>query len=180
MKGMIFTEYIDFVTDTFGVEVCESMIDACTLTDDGAYTAVGTYDHKELVAMVVQLSEATKTPPSDLVKAYGSHLFGVLASKYAAMVEGMNSSFELLMQIEDVIHVNVRKLYPDAELPTFLVEQPSPEELVLHYQSERGLADVAEGLMKGCFAHFGETVDLQREDVSGGSATSVIFRLKKQ
>ena len=99
MKGMVFTEYIDFVTDTFGVEVCESMIDACTLTDDGAYTAVGTYDHKELVAMVVQLSEATKTPPSDLVKAYGSHLFGVLASKYASMIEGMTNSFDLLKQI---------------------------------------------------------------------------------
>lgn len=180
MKGMVFTEYIDFVTDTFGVEVCESMIDACTLTDDGAYTAVGTYDHKELVAMVVHLSEATKTPPSDLVKAYGSHLFGVLASKYASMIEGMTNSFDLLKQIEDVIHVNVRKLYPDAELPSFQVEQPSADHLVLHYKSERGLADVAEGLMQGCFAHFGEAIELEREDVSGGSATSVIFRLKKQ
>lgn len=179
MKGIVFTEYIDFVTDTFGVEVCESMMDGCTLTDDGAYTAVGTYDHKELVAMAVQLSEATKTPPSDLVKAYGSHLFGVLASKYSAMVEGMNTSFDLLKQIEDVIHVNVRKLYPDAELPSFEVEQPSADQLVLHYKSERGLADVAEGLMLGCFKHYGETVDLEREDVSGGSATSVIFRLKK-
>lgn len=179
MKGMIFTEYIDFVTDTFGVEVCESMIDACTLTDDGAYTAVGTYDHKELVAMVVQLSEATKTPPSDLVKAYGSHLFGVLAGKYGAMVQGMNTSFDLLKQIEDVIHVNVRKLYPDAELPKFEIDQPAPDELVLHYRSERGLADVAEGLMRGCFAHYGESIDLEREDVSGGASTSVIFRLKK-
>lgn len=179
MKGMIFTEYIDFVTDTFGVDVCESMIDACTLTDGGAYTAVATYDHAELVAMVIKLSEATKIPPSDLVKAYGSHLFGVLAAKYASMIEGMRNSFELLTQIEDVIHVNVRKLYPDAELPRFEVEQPSADQLVLHYQSERGLADVAEGLMRGCFAHFEETIELEREDVSGGAATSVIFRLRK-
>eukprot|EP00752_Nemacystus_decipiens_P013697 g12150.t1 len=60
--------------------------------------------------MVVQLSKATKTPPSDLVKAYGSHLFGVLASKYGAMVEGMATSFDLLKQIEDVIHVNAEAL----------------------------------------------------------------------
>jgi len=180
MKGIIFTEYIDFVTDTFGVEACEAMVDACELTDDGAYTAVGTYDHKELVAMVVQLSEVTNAPPSDLVKAYGSHLFGVLAGKYSTMIEGMDNSFDLLKQIEDVIHVNVRKLYPDAELPSFQVEQPAADQLVLHYKSERGLADVAEGLMRGCFAHFGEAVDLEREDVSGGALASVIFRLKKQ
>jgi hypothetical protein len=180
MKGIVFTEFIDFVTDTFGVEVCESMIDGCELTDDGAYTAVGTYDHKELIAMVVRLSETTKTPANELVKVYGSHLFGVLAKKYSPMLEGMNTSFDLLKQIEDVIHVNVRKLYPDAELPRFDFNQPSPDRLELHYRSQRGLADVAEGLMLGCFNHYGETIDVEREDVSDGASTSVIFRLKKQ
>ena len=180
MKGMIFTEYIDFVATSFGDDVCETMISGSRLPNEGAYTAVGTYDHKELVKMVIRLSELTQTPTDTLVKAYGFHLFGVLASKYHVMVHGIESSFDLFRQIEDVIHVEVRKLYPDAELPTFGVEEPSPKEMVLHYRSERGLADVAEGLIKGCLSHFGEDATIEREDLSGAPGTSVKFHITKQ
>ena len=59
---------------------------------------------------------------------------------------------------EDIIHAEVRKLYPDAELPSFIVEYHDADRLVLLYQSPRHFEDLAEGLMHGCVAHFKEPI----------------------
>lgn len=177
MKGLIFTEFLDFVEKQFGIDVCEDMIANCKLTDDGAYTAVGTYDHSELLAMVTQLSESTQTPVDKLVQAFGENLFGVLMAKYPELTERFRDSFTLLSQLESVIHVHVRKLYPDAELPRFEHSQPDAQTLVLDYHSSRGLADVAEGLLRGCLAHYGEDVALSRTDPDGAGGTRARFTL---
>lgn len=179
MKGMIFTEFLDFVTDQLGVETCEEMIESCDLTDDGAYTAVGTYDHRELLEMVTYLSHKTDTPIPLLVQAFGKNLFGALGRKYPMFLEDIPDAFSLLKQIDDVIHVNVRKLYPDAELPSFSYEQPDESTLILNYESSRGLADVAVGLLQGCFEHFDEAIDLERIDLEGAPGTQAQFILRK-
>ena len=180
MKGIIFTEFLDFVTDQLGVEACEAIVSAAGLDHGGAYSAVGTYDHQELVKMVVALHERTGTPIPELLKGYGRHLFGVLAGKYPMFIEGVDGAFSLLAQIDGVIHVNVRKLYPDAELPAFECERDGDRTMTLVYRSERGLADVAEGLMLGCFDYFGETVGIDREDLGDGSNRHVRFSLTRQ
>jgi hypothetical protein len=43
-----------------------------------------------------------------------------------------------------------------------------------------GFADLAAGLIEGCIEHFGETIDVQREDLSGGLGTHVRFSLTQQ
>ena len=60
MKGIVFTEFIEFVEDSFGFEVTQEMIEASSLSNDGVYTGIGTYNASELVAMVVQLSGLVK------------------------------------------------------------------------------------------------------------------------
>jgi hypothetical protein len=55
------------------------------------------------------------------------------------------------------------KLYPDAQLPRFETEHHSTHRLVLIYHSSRHFEDLAEGLIDGCIAHFGENIELQRE-----------------
>ena len=46
------------------------------LESNGIYTAVGTYDHQELVAMAITLSNETGLPVNALVEAFGNYLFG--------------------------------------------------------------------------------------------------------
>lgn len=68
----------------------------------------------------------------------------------------------------------MHKLYPQAQLPTFETAEHTPERLLLIYRSSRGLADLAEGLIRGCIGHYGETIRLRREDLpvsDGISAT---------
>ncbi len=85
-----------------------------------------------------------------------------------------------MMNVESYVHVEVRKLYPDAELPYFECEAPDEKHMVMTYRSTRPLADLAEGLIAGCAAHFGETIDIAREDLPGERGTHVRFTLTKQ
>ncbi|MAI33194.1 MAG: hypothetical protein CMM07_16175 [Rhodopirellula sp.] len=179
MKGIVFTAFIQYVEDSFGDVFVEQMISGCNLATEGAYTSVGTYDHGEIIQMIVQLGKLSDREVPGLVKDFGHHLFGTLVNGYPEVVRYVNDSFGLVATIDNHIHVEVRKLYPDADLPSFSHEFRGPDELRLLYESERGLADLAEGLLLGCFAHFKEEVELQREDLSQGAGTRVAFTMKR-
>jgi hypothetical protein len=165
MKGMVFTELMELVEATWSLDMVDAIIARSQVPSGGAYTSVGTYPHEEIIALVVALSAETGITVPDLVRTFGKHLFGRFVLGYPRFFEGINSTFQFLSGIEDVIHAEVRKLYPDAELPTFEVEKRE-NGLTLTYFSDHPFADLAQGLIEGCVAHFGEAIDVHREDVT--------------
>lgn len=177
MRGIVFTEFLEMVEERFTPEIADRMIMAAALPSGGAYTAVGTYDYREIVQLVTQLSTLTSITVPDLLRAFGRHLFGRFVEASPYLFAGITSTFNFLGQIEDYIHVEVRKLYPDAELPTFACDTATPGRLMLDYHSSRPFADLAEGLIAGCIAHFGECIVLHREDMAHGPGTHVRFVL---
>lgn len=166
MKGIVFTKFIEMVEEQFSIDTAESMIEGCALPSGGAYTSVGTYNHEEMVTLLVQLSKMTGKPVPDLLRGYGNFLFGQFALLFPVFFEGITSSLVFAGQIDDVIHVEVMKLYPDAQLPRFESLSRTDDELKLLYRSDRHLGDLAEGLLEGCIIHFGEqnSVILKREN----------------
>jgi len=178
MKGVVFTEFLAMVEKQFSADMVDDVIDDARLPNGGAYTAVGTYPHQEMVAMVVALSQRTSIPVPDLIRAFGEYLFGRFVLAYPSLFHGIDNAFKFLSGIEDVIHVEVLKLYPDAELPRFDVEHMDAQKLVLLYQSPRHFEDLAEGLMRGCVAHFGEPIHITREVADNGSSQR--FHLTRQ
>jgi hypothetical protein len=71
----------------------------------------------------------------------------------------------------------VKKLYPDAEFPRFECVQRAAGTLEMTYRSTRPLADVAQGLIRGCIEHFGDRIDVHREDLPGASGCAARFSL---
>jgi hypothetical protein len=178
MKGIVFTEFLDMVEDKFGDEMVDDIIKDSNLSTNGAYTAIGTYPHSEIITLVVNLSKYSKIPVPDLVYVFGKHLFGRFTTLYASLLEGYNDAFTFLEGIETYIHVEVKKLYPDAQLPFFNCHRENGQ-LVMDYKSDRAMADLAHGLMDGSFEYFNQNVDVKREDTGGGDGTSVRFYLTK-
>ena len=163
MKGIVFTEFLEMVEEKFGMEVADHIVTQSDLPSQGIYTAVGTYDHQEMMSLVTNLSQASDLPMSDLLRVYGQHLFGRFSQLYGWFFQEIPDAFSFLSRIEDYIHVEVKKLYPDAELPQFEIQYSDPDHLQMIYQSKRGLADFAEGLIQGCIDHFQEKVRIKRE-----------------
>lgn len=179
MKGVVFREFIDMVETSFSPEIADSIIDASELATGGAYTAVGTYDHKEIVQLVTHLSGQTGIATPDLLRAFGNHLLGRFAALYPAHFVGRTSTFDFLAILDNKIHVEVKKLYPDAELPVFDHSSPDPDVMAFVYRSRRPFADLAEGLIQGCIAHFNERIDVQREDYPCEEGAHTRFTLRK-
>jgi hypothetical protein len=180
MKGFIFTEFLEMIEEHYSAEVLEQTIAAAHLPSSGAYTAVGTYDHGEFWSLVCELSKVTEVPVPDLFKTYGEFLFRRLAAAYAHLMKPMHSSFDLLQALDGVIHGEVRRLYPDAEPPRFDVVERSARRMVLIYSSKRHFADLAEGLMRACTAHFGERAAIARENLASEDGSRVRFTLTLQ
>lgn len=179
MKGIVFTEFLEMVESEYGYELVDQLLTQNELPSGGIYTAIGTYDHAEMMTLVHHLSKTTQTPIPDLLRAYGRYMFGAFTRNYHQFIERSNSAFNLLSSIHHYIHVEVRKLYPDAELPHFTVEQPSENRLSMHYESERRMSDFAHGLIEGCLSYYGERATISKTNlVEDGS--QVMFDIVKE
>lgn len=179
MKGLVFTEFMEMVEAAWSFDMVDAIIARSQVASGGSYTSVGTYPHDEMIALVSALSAETQTPIPDLVRTFGKHLFGRFAIAYPRFFESSKDSFQFLSGIDNIIHAEVRKLYPDAELPTFEVEA-SPGRLTMTYFSDHPFADLAHGLIEGCLAHFGGGVTLQRESTPGIPGAQARFILIQQ
>jgi hypothetical protein len=178
MKGVVFTEFLEMVEDGFGMEVADSVITRGCPFHTAGFTAVGTYNHTDLLGMVSELSQVTATPAPALVQDFGKRMFAKFLASYPEVFERVSNTFELLFRVEDVIHVEVRKLHPDAELPTFSFPPAEPGCLDLLYESARPFADLAHGLIEACIEHFGEDIEIHRTDLPGDPKTHALFSLK--
>lgn len=179
MKGIIFTSFIEMVEERFSPDLADELISQLNLPSGGSYTTVGTYDHQEIIALVQELSSRINVPAAELVQSFGEYLFAVLADSYSHLFHPAASAFEFLQHVERYIHVEVRKMYPDAQLPSFSYEQPVPSTAVLTYSSSRPFADLAEGLIRGCFGYFNEPCIMTREDITGSDGFAARFVLQK-
>lgn len=165
MKGIVFSEFIEMVEERFSPEIADRIIEVAKLPSGGAYTAVGTYDHQEMLELVNRLAEETGTPVADLVREYGRHLFHRFFQLYPSFFEDVPGVFDFLDRIENHVHVEVRKLYNDVELPHFDTPEHSRDRMAMIYASKRPFAALAEGLILGCIEHYGEPITLSRQDL---------------
>ncbi|NVD06839.1 guanylate cyclase [Vibrio sp. JPW-9-11-11] len=178
MKGIIFTEFMDLVEQKFGLEELDTVLSLAG--DDGVYTAVGSYDHRNLVKLIVQLSQRTGISAQDLQCIFGQSVFHNLYRSLPSnsSLQTCHSTFHFIKLVEDYIHLEVKKLYPDANPPKFNFVSESETELVFDYLSARCMSHVCLGLIQGCAEHYQQkvTVDMQ-SCVDDGSQVRFTVRL---
>jgi len=164
MRGLVFSEFLEFVESVAGPDIVEDMLDECDLESGGAYTTVGNYDHGEIVKMVTFLNQATGKEVSQMVHDFGRYLFGQLAKSHSTIVGDEGKILDFLEGIESHIHTEVRKLYPNAELPMFDTDRIDETHLVMDYSSSRPFADLAHGMIMGASDHFDNALVVKRTD----------------
>lgn len=180
MKGIVFTEFFEMVEEQLGFELVDQLLEKTELKTGGAYTSVGTYDHKELLALVTNLHQLTNVPVNDLLTRYGQYLFPRLMQIAPDTVNQFSSCFELIAAVDSIIHVEVQKLYPDAELPKFTVTKHDNHELQLTYSSCRPFVYLAKGLILGCARHYQTQVSIDIKNHQHDSLISIYLQAPAQ
>lgn len=179
MKGVVFTELLEFVASSFGDDMVDDIIDDASLPHGGAYTAVGTYPYTEMQRLVVALAKRSDAGVGELLTLFGDHLCRRFVVKYPEFFSSQPCLFDFIESVDRHIHVEVHKLYPDAELPLFTTSGRDAESLSLDYSSCRPLAALAEGMIKGAADHYGEAVTIQRTQIDDGDTPIVRFAIRR-
>lgn len=173
MKGIIFNLVEDVVRSQHGDDMWDDIIDAAAV--EGSYTSLGTYPDSELVSIVAAASRLLEADPDDVVRLVGTEGMAELAARYPAFFTTHDDLLSFLMTLNDVIHPEVRKLYPGAVVPHFRYQRRGPDVLDMEYRSERAMCSLAEGLTLGAARWYRQDVTLsQTACVHRGDAACVI------
>ena len=161
MKGIVFNIFSDLVTDNFGLEVWDELIERTNPPSNAIYTSADVYDDGELVAYVTELSALTGTAAPDLIRAFGTYTMHRFKKIHPEFMEG-HTAKSFLESVHDVIHVEVKKLHPDTILPSFTYESDADNHLRMIYSSPRKLCHLAEGLIAGAAELFDEKIEMHQ------------------
>jgi hypothetical protein len=154
MKGVIFNVVEEIVRAEHGEDAWDSLLDTAGLT--GAYTSLGTYPDSDMAALVTAACDTLGVSEEELLRHLGRKGFSQLAARNPDLMTEFHDSRSLLLGLNSVIHPEVRKVYPGADVPVFEVVSGDPDSLSLSYRSKRGLCYFAEGLALGVGDLFGE------------------------
>lgn len=160
MKGTIFVELIKMAEEAFGEDTVDVVLDKADLENNGAFTAVGNYPCSELVKIVVAFSDHSGLSSEMLQRKFGHWMMTYFADNFPDFFADKTSAFAMLESVDQEIHVEVKKLYPDAELPRFDTQRVGPDHLKMIYSSPRPLEYFCHGLIEACLDRFGETGDI--------------------
>ena len=165
--------------ETWGLKCVDDLIGIVNPKTGGAYTSVGIYEYSELVGYITALSERTGIDAPTLIFTFGKYLAKSFLDRYPWYFHDANDLFSLLKSIDNHIHIEVQKLSPNAVLPSITYEEQDENTLILHYQSQRQLADLAHGLILSCAEFYATEIDIERKSISSTPITKERFTIRK-
>lgn len=166
MKGIVFVKLVEMAEVILGEAVMDEIIESCDLPSGGAYTIVGNYPCAEMMTLVQAISAHTGAAEAQLQRLFGGWMHNHFVESYPNFFRDKPDALTMLAAIEGEVHVEVRKLYPEAELPQFDILTHSEGSLRMVYRSPRPLSDFCHGLVEACVEHFGRPADIVRQDMS--------------
>jgi len=160
LKGIIFNLLEQVVVARHGEETWDNLLGAAGA--DGAWTSLGNYPDETFMACVEAGAGLAGREPADFLRWFGSEALPLLAAAYPHFFEGHADSASFLRTLNDVVHSEVRKLYPGADVPDFELEGSDARRLVLGYRSHRRACALAEGFILGTARWYGESVAIEQ------------------
>lgn len=157
MKGVLFNVVEAVIHELDGEDAWDDVLEASGVS--GAYTSLGDYPDGEMSALVVATAARFKLSTDAVLVVTGRRGFRHLVAHHPELVSQYRDVLGLVADLNDVIHPEVRKLYPAAAPPHFC-STPRDGGLRLEYRSSRGLCRLVEGLLLGAGDYYGQTVEV--------------------
>lgn len=159
MKGLVFTTFYDHCVQSFGEDMLDDIIEESGVPNDGAYTSVGTYPFEQMVDLITAMCRLTGKALPEVLHDFGRFCFGKWVAYSPDFFSG-KQLFDVLASVDHFHEYEVRKLYPDAELPSFKVMARTNDRLTLRYESCKPLANLAAGVIAGASDYLASPVTI--------------------
>lgn len=159
VKGIVFNLLEEVVVQHHGVDTWDALLDSTGL--DGSYTSLGSYPDDHVAALVAAAASALNLTHFDVLRWFGNQAMPLLFERYPAFFVGQTSCRPFLLSVNHIIHPEVRKVYPGAQVPTFQFSDGPDGSLIMGYDSPRRLCALAQGFAEGAATHYGESLHFE-------------------
>lgn len=156
MKGIIFNLAEEVVRRDHGEDTWDAILVGAGL--DGSWTSLGSYPDEHLERVVASAATLLGIDRGAVLRTVAEGAIPLLAQRYPHFFTPHIDARSFVLTVNDMIHPEVRKLYPGATPPMFGFEPAPEEEVLLSYTSARRLCALAEGFVHGAATHYGQTV----------------------
>ncbi|WP_300426998.1 heme NO-binding domain-containing protein [uncultured Thalassolituus sp.] len=160
MKGVVFDILRDMVEEQFGLEGWNALLEKAG--SDGLYLSSESYPDAEMTKLVVVACEFTGMEQEALLRHFGKYMVKQFYDRFPSFFDNCTGLLEFLASVDRIVHVEVLKLYPDANLPRFNYDQ-RPGSILMEYHSKRRMCWLAEGLILGSAEHFKEPIRITHD-----------------
>lgn len=154
MKGMIFNIFEDFICENWSVELYEEIFSRCPLKTKEPFVGPKTYPDVDFIAILKKTCEILEVDVEEGLRAFGKFAFIKLQQKYPYLINDEAGARNFLLTLDSVIHAEIKKIYPEAELPGFSYQDLSESQLIMIYKSKKQLCSLVEGLLEGVADYF--------------------------
>ncbi|MBI2603907.1 MAG: heme NO-binding domain-containing protein [Deltaproteobacteria bacterium] len=178
MKGIIFNIIEEFIGENWGEEKYEEILGLCPLHTKEPFVGPGTYPDSDLISIVEKAAEILEISVPDVLRAAGKFMFPKLVEKFPQFIALHKHPKDFLVTIDSVIHVEVKKLYRDAETPRFQFTSPAPNKLAFDYQSKRKFCALVEGMLDGVAEHYKMPIQYHQTKCTHKGDTDCHFELQ--
>jgi len=100
------------------------------------------------------------------------------SERFPAYFESSDGVISFLASVDRHIHVQVRKLYPEAVTPSVLVQHPPDGPVIIAYSSERKLCALARGMIKGAIDYYNRSGSVEEVQCMHNGADQCLFELR--
>jgi hypothetical protein len=159
VKGIVFNLLEEVVVAEYGPDTWDSLLNQSDAS--GAYTSLGSYPDGELQTLILSAAEIVGKTPTEFLRWFGQRAMGLLLKRYPAFFQSQPNTRMFILSVNDIIHPEVRKVYPGADVPVFDFRDAADGGLLMGYRSPRRLCALAQGFAEGAAAHYGEQIDLE-------------------
>lgn len=176
MKGIVFNLLEQLVRREFGDPEWGRILQDADV--DGAFASLDTYPDGVLRKLVAAVGKRAQQTPGEALQWFGRHSMPLLAREYPHLFAAQHSTRDFVLTLNDIIHPEVRRRYPGADVPVFDFDTSVPDALTLGYHSPRRLCALAHGFIEGAADHYGETVEVEQSECMHRGDAKCVFQLR--
>lgn len=164
MIGYVFNTLETVVIEQFGEDAWDDLLEQAK--SDGVYHGLGNYPDADIVALVAAASEKLKLSVPDILRWFGDQAIPKFKLQWPDIFSRFDSLSEYIRSLNDIIHPQVKQLYPGAQVPYFELIEDTSEKTVIKYVSSRQMCHLAEGLIIGSAKEFNTEVKVTQPKCS--------------
>jgi len=159
MKGIVFNLLEEAIRQEHGEDAWDALLAHTEL--EGAYTSLGNYPDEQLMKLVSAASVVLRKPADEIIRWFGCKSLSLFAERYPYFFNDHQSTRPFLLTLNSIIHPEVKKFYPGADVPDFQFDVSSENVLIMRYYSKRKLCAFAEVLIQGTAAYYREQLTME-------------------